>query len=99
MSKITHKIKIPFGSRAIFLKLEIQYFQDVMNHTKNFEVRHNDRDYKVNDFLVLQEWDPLKKGFTGRRITRRVIYILPLNKLIPECTYVILQLDLTPYQC
>ncbi len=54
------------------LKLLPQYFNDVENGIKNFEIRKNDRDYKVGDTLLLREWD---NEYTGREITRKIDYI------------------------
>jgi len=39
------------------LKLGEKYFDAVKNGIKTFEVRRNDRDYKVGDTLVLEEVD------------------------------------------
>ena len=94
MTRRRNKIKIPLGSRAVFLKLSSEYFVHVMNNTKRFEVRNNDRQFKLNDTLVLQEWDPINKGYTGRQITRQVLYILPLSTLIPNSPFVVLSLGL-----
>jgi hypothetical protein len=43
---------------------------------KNFEVRLNDRDYKVRDILNLREWNPNTKKYSGLYITREVKCIL-----------------------
>lgn len=58
------------------LKCYPQYFQAVKDRRKNFEVRKNDRDFKVGDFLWLREYDGDKLAFTGREETRRITYIL-----------------------
>lgn len=55
------------------LKTLPEYFEAVKNGTKTFEVRYNDRDYKVGDTLILKEWD---EEYTGRKITCEVSYIL-----------------------
>ena len=39
------------------LKLDIKYFDDVKNGKKNFEIRKNDRNYKVGDILELRAFD------------------------------------------
>lgn len=36
------------------LKLDIRYFDDVKSGKKNFEIRKNDRDFKVGDTLILE---------------------------------------------
>lgn len=58
------------------LKTWPPYFDRVLSGEKNFEVRVNDRDYKVGDILDLNEYDPDKHEFTGRSLGRRVTYIL-----------------------
>lgn len=39
------------------LKIEQQYFIDIINQLKTFEIRKNDRDYKVGDVLRLNVVD------------------------------------------
>lgn len=55
------------------LKILPKYFEDVMTGKKNFEIRKNDRDFKVGDYLLLKEWERGK--YTGRQIKKRVQYI------------------------
>lgn len=38
------------------LKTDSSYFQDIINGKKTFEVRFNDRDFKVGDILELEEY-------------------------------------------
>ena len=58
------------------LKTYPQYFIAVIKETKTFEVRKNDRDYKVNDVLFLEEFEPGTQTYTGRTATALVTYIL-----------------------
>lgn len=58
------------------IKLASRFFDDVEQRRKNFEVRFNDRDYRIGDWLVLCEWDG--SGYTGRECVRRIIYLCPL---------------------
>lgn len=58
------------------LKTWPEYFQEVHIGRKNFEVRVNDRDYKVRDTIVLREWNPEKEVYTGNYVTREITYIL-----------------------
>ena len=46
-----------------YLKTWPQFYKEVEAGNKTFELRKNDRDYKVGDVLVLQEYNPDKKGF------------------------------------
>lgn len=55
------------------LKILPQWFADVLTGKKNFEIRRNDRDFKVGDYLLLKEWD--KGRYTGREVKKRIQYI------------------------
>lgn len=57
-----------------FLKTEPQYFRAVNLGEKTFELRFNDRDFRVGDTLVLVEYRP-DTGTTGRQLTRVITYI------------------------
>ncbi|MBR5355319.1 MAG: DUF3850 domain-containing protein [Lachnospiraceae bacterium] len=81
------------------LKILPKWFEDVAHGLKNFEIRKNDRDYKVGDILILKEFDG--QNYTGRFAKFRVGYIyygngeygveegycimglLPYNKILP----------------
>ena len=58
-----------------YLKILPQYYMAVENGTKTFEVRFNDREYKVGDILHLQEFVP-PETYTGRELYREVTYVL-----------------------
>ena len=55
------------------LKIRPKYFQAVVAQTKRFEIRKNDRNYQVGDWLDLLEWQD--GGFTGNSCLREVKYI------------------------
>lgn len=74
-----------------YLKVLPEYFEQLMADTKTFEVRKNDRNYKVDDELTLQEWVP-ETGYTGKEIRRSIAYILDNPEYLKE-GYVILGLD------
>ena len=61
------------------VKLAQQFYDAVEKRVKNFEVRFNDRDYRIGDWLVLCEWDGTK--FTGNEIVRRIDYICRLDDI------------------
>ncbi|MFP7215891.1 DUF3850 domain-containing protein [Lactococcus garvieae] len=46
------------------LKLDIKYFDEVKSGKKNFEIRKNDRDFKVGDILVLKAFN---EGFYAQK--------------------------------
>lgn len=58
------------------LKTWPECFAPLMFGAKPFEVRVNDRDFKVGDILQLEEWDPKTEQYTGRCVTRQVSYIM-----------------------
>lgn len=65
------------------LKSLPKYFEAVKDGRKQFEIRKNDRDFKVNDSLLLKEWTP-KKGYTGRELLCDVVYILDEQPYVPK---------------
>ncbi|MFZ3487259.1 DUF3850 domain-containing protein [Vibrio harveyi] len=56
------------------LKILPDYFDLQVDGKKRFEVRHNDRNFKVDDVLILNEFDGEK--YTGRCITVTVTSLL-----------------------
>ena len=56
------------------LKTLPKHYDDVLKGFKKFEVRYNDRDYKADDTLILQEY--WRGKYTGRALSARVPYIL-----------------------
>lgn len=58
------------------LKTWPAFFQAVVSGRKLFEVRKDDRDYKVGDALHLREWDEAAQLYTGRSHRVLVTYIL-----------------------
>ncbi len=56
------------------LKILPKWFVDVQTNKKNFEIRKNDRNFKVGDILVLKEYE--NGTYTGRKVKRKVNYIL-----------------------
>lgn len=56
------------------IKVLVPYFQSLVDREKNFELRLNDRDYRVGDTVVLEEYTG--EHYTGRGITRKIKYVL-----------------------
>lgn len=63
------------GDRQHELKCWPHYFERLLDGTKTFEVRHNDRGFRGGDVLWLREWEPGGRGFTGRCLRKRVTFI------------------------
>lgn len=62
------------------LKTEHQFFEAVVDGSKTFEVRENDRDFRVGDYLALNELDDTSEGYTGRSALLYACYILADEK-------------------
>ena len=52
-----------------------EYFQEILDGKKNHELRLADWDCNESDILVLQEWNPETKEFTGRTMEKEVTYV------------------------
>jgi ASC-1-like (ASCH) protein len=57
-------------------KIWPEYFELIQSGKKGFELRLNDFDVAEGDTLVLEEWDPNTKEYTGRKIEKEVSYVL-----------------------
>lgn len=57
------------------LKSWPQFFKATLAGAKTFEIRNNDRKFEVHDEVVLLEWDPETKEYTGRTIEGFILYI------------------------
>jgi hypothetical protein len=58
----------------------------VLSGEKKFELRLADWECRVGDVLVLREWDPKIKEYTGRTVEKKVSCIVKTKgqKLFPE---------------
>jgi Domain of unknown function (DUF3850) len=53
-----------------------QFFEATLSGAKAYEVRRlTERDYRVGDSLLLQEYDPTTKTYSGRELAVRITYI------------------------
>lgn len=57
-----------------YIKILPQYFIDVDAGIKTFEIRWNDRNYKVGDVLHLQEY--CDGEYTGRELIKEICYMI-----------------------
>ncbi len=56
-------------------KVWLEYFEAVVSGKKKFELRLNDFVVNEGDTLVLEEWNPETKEYTGRKIEKKVTYV------------------------
>ncbi len=56
-------------------KIWPEYFEAVASGKKKYELRLND--FKINDgdMLILEEWNPKTKKYTGRKTEKKVTYV------------------------
>jgi len=62
-------------------KIWTEFFENVKSGKKKFELRLADFKIKPGDTLVLREWDPKKKEYTGRQVKKSVTYVLKTKGL------------------
>ena len=67
--------------RKVEKKAIPELFQKVLTGEKTFDARLNRFRCKPGDILVLREWDPKKKVYTGREIEKKVTFILKSKHL------------------
>lgn len=74
------------------LKTWPQQFAALLDGSKPYEVRVDDRGFAVGDLLRLAEWDYAAERYTGRETTRRVTHILEPGTFGLRPGYVVLSL-------
>lgn len=80
------------------LKTWKQYFRQIVDGQKTFEVRKNDRGFKVGDILILDEYNNETKEFTGRSECFQVGFMLQGEFGLPAdvCVMSLLNPDALP---
>ena len=53
-------------------KIWPEYFDAVASGKKKYELRLNDFEVHVGDVLVLEEWNPKTRQYTGRKVEKKV---------------------------
>ena len=71
------------------LKISPEYFYAVLDGSKKFEIRFEDRDYNEGDFVVLHEFDD---GYTGKAVQKRIGFITNFEQ--KECYIVFSLIDI-----
>ena len=70
------------------LKIWPDFFGPVEDRTKTFEVRRNDRNFQIGDYLCLREW--WDGHYTGRFLYMEITYVLPGGLFGVEAGYVVM---------
>ena len=58
-----------------------EYFEKILQGKKNFELRLADFECKEGDVLLLREWNPKTREYTGREIEKKVGYVIKTKEL------------------
>ena len=58
-----------------------EYFQRIYDKDKTFEIRLANFKCKPGDTLILKEWDPKTKKYSGRELEKQVTYVLKTKDL------------------
>lgn len=74
------------------LKIEPQYFRQVISGKKKFEIRFNDRNYAVGDSLSLCEYNPVTGRFSGNSALASVTSICDDIRFVKP-GYVVMSID------
>lgn len=56
-------------------KIWPEYYEAVASGKKKYELRLNEFQIAEGDILVLKEWDPTTKAYTGRALEKKVTYV------------------------
>ena len=59
-----------------YIKTWPDYFKKVESGMKSFELRIDDRDYRVGDRVIMEEYDPNTSSYTGKQLQVTITYIL-----------------------
>jgi ASC-1-like (ASCH) protein len=62
-------------------KIWPEYFEKIKLGEKTYELRLADWECNKGDILVLKEWDPKTKAYTGRKIEKEVTFVGKTNNM------------------
>jgi len=77
------------------LKTWPKEFAAIVNFTKTFEVRNNNRNFQENDIVMLREWNPETETYTERMAIFEIGHVMKdCNWGLPEglCVFSLLRL-------
>jgi hypothetical protein len=63
-------------------KIWPEFFEKISSGEKRFELRLADFGLKAGDMLVLEEYDPGAKKYTGRKIEKRCKAVTKINPMM-----------------
>lgn len=75
------------------LKIWPAFFDHIANGSKKFEVRKNDRKFEVGDQLLLSEYEPVSKSYTGRHAYCSVTYVMQGGQFGIQAGHVVMAVE------
>lgn len=57
------------------------FFDAIRDGRKPFDVRYNDRGYRIGDTLLLREWEPVKGIYSGVQCSRLITCVFPDDEI------------------
>ncbi|HEX6976926.1 MAG TPA: DUF3850 domain-containing protein [Patescibacteria group bacterium] len=61
-------------------KTWMPFFQEILDGKKTFDARLANFSCKKGDILVLEEYDPVTKKYTGRKLEKEITFVLNTKK-------------------
>ena len=58
-----------------YKKIWPEYFQKILEGKKTYELRLADWECNEGDWLILQEWNPKTKEYTGRELKKKITHV------------------------
>lgn len=89
VTRVTNEAK-PFNLHV--LKAWPEFFRAVQRGDKKFECRQNDRNFQVGDHILLREFFPESKTYTGQYLLMTITYIMQGGKFGLNEDHVVLSL-------
>lgn len=68
-------------------------FAAILDGTKRFEFRKDDRDFRVGDLLDLREWNPSTEEYSGRHIRAKITYMIREGEFGCPPGYCVMSID------
>ena len=79
------------------LKTHPLFFAQIAEGTKCWELRKNDRNFKIGDTLILREYNPLTKRYTDLYLVRTITAIFSDDNFGLQKNFVILSIQWIPF--
>ena len=79
------------------LKTWPEYFEEIKTGDKTFEIRKNDRNFKIGDEILLDEYEPKLDRYTGRQLLGKITYIIRDFPIALKDNYIVFSFIQIPF--